>query len=404
MLAPTGAVTRWSVVTAGLFLLLFGCSGSRESSAEMHPVQAVHPVSTAPCHGADDRGTAPSEVLPGSRMRSGVIRWTRPTGEQTVAELDRWCNAVGAPLVYDPGTDGPRSSISDGIAVISWNTNVGAADLSRFLADLRSGELTGTPPEHFVLLLQEVYRSGEEVPVGPAEDWLTPNQLGAPDQPRLRESIEQTAEREGLHLFYVPSMRNGHADEAAGGAGNAGNLAERGPEDRGNAILSTLPLSDLEAVELPIERQRRVALAATVNGVSPEGSPWSVRVASVHLDHLSRWGRVHRSLGAGRASHAEILIDAFDDEERLVVGGDFNTWFRGPNESAARLMREHFPLPEVPPTDRTHVTPFLPVEVLLDYLFFRLPEGWDAGYRVVGDWYDSDHRPLIGWVRDTQAT
>ena len=35
-------------------------------------------------------------------------------------------------------------------------------------------------------------------------------------------------------------------------------------EDRGNAILSTLPLSDLTAIELPLESQRRVALQATV--------------------------------------------------------------------------------------------------------------------------------------------
>ena len=35
-------------------------------------------------------------------------------------------------------------------------------------------------------------------------------------------------------------------------------------EDRGNAILSTEPLADLTAIELPFEQQRRVAVAATL--------------------------------------------------------------------------------------------------------------------------------------------
>ena len=50
-----------------------------------------------------------------------------------------------------------------------------------------------------------------------------------------------------LNLRYVPSMRNG-----------------AGPSDRGNAILSELPLADARAFELPLVLQRRVPLVATL--------------------------------------------------------------------------------------------------------------------------------------------
>jgi hypothetical protein len=35
----------------------------------------------------------------------------------------------------------------------------------------------------------------------------------------------------------------------------------------------------------------------------------------------------------------------------------------------------------------------------LDHLFFRLPDGWDAGYRIHDHAYRSDHQPLVGWIR-----
>ena len=46
----------------------------------------------------------------------------------------------------------------------------------------------------------------------------------------------------GLSIFYAPSMRNGPELR----------------EDRGNAIISTEPLLDPIALELPLARQRRV--------------------------------------------------------------------------------------------------------------------------------------------------
>ena len=64
----------------------------------------------------------------------------------------------------------------------------------------------------------------------------------------------------GLSLIYVPSMRNGGSpDDPA--------------EDRGNAILSTLPLSEPVAVELPGERQRRVVIIAKAASISVASRP-----------------------------------------------------------------------------------------------------------------------------------
>ena len=72
----------------------------------------------------------------------------------------------------------------------------------------------------------------------------------------------------GLWIVYVPSMRNGRGDET---------------EDRGSAILSTLPLSDAVAIELPWVHQRRVAVMVTVSS-RLGNAPWHARMVSVHLD------------------------------------------------------------------------------------------------------------------------
>ena len=64
--------------------------------------------------------------------------------------------------------------------------------------------------------------------------------------------VDDIAERFGLSVAYVPSMRNGPARD----------LVAR--EDRGNAILSTEPLVDVRAIELPFGKQRRVAITALI--------------------------------------------------------------------------------------------------------------------------------------------
>ncbi|HJU87590.1 MAG TPA: hypothetical protein VJ788_09505, partial [Gemmatimonadota bacterium] len=219
--------------------------------------------------------------------RSSNPAWILPDDSEERARLDSWCLAVGPPAHHVPGGADIPAAI-DSLAVIVWNTNVGAAEIGRFLGDLRSGDRSnGAPVEHFVLLLQEVHRTGPNVPVAPPAGARWAGRIGG-----SRIDVVELARREGLHLFYVPSMRNGSPHDGSG------------PEDRGNAVLSTLPLDDLAAIELPVERQRRVAVAATVGGRNSAGIPWRLRFVSAHLENRARWTRLDRAFGAAQTNQA----------------------------------------------------------------------------------------------------
>jgi endonuclease/exonuclease/phosphatase family metal-dependent hydrolase len=275
--------------------------------------------------------------------------------------LDRWCAGVGP--VVSLVQDAPEP-VLDSLPVISWNTHVGGGDLAGLVRDLRAGKLTdGQSIEHFVLLLQEVYREGLEVPRNPSA--MAPRRIFAsPEgQPRIDSTPDLT------------------------------------PEDRGNAILSTLPLTDLGAIELPYEIQRRVVAAANVTGRTSTGEPWQLRVMSVHLDHRSRNGRVWQSFGGGRARQARALVEALDPDHATVLGGDLNTWSLGALEGAIGVLEQHFPVHAGHTPQPTFGTASGLGGMTLDRLLFRLPEPWSGMCRRIDDRYGSDHHPVIGWVR-----
>ena len=98
-------------------------------------------------------------------------------------------------------------------------------------------------------------------------------------------------------------------------------------EDRGNAILSNLPLTDLVAIELPFERQRRVAIAATIAGRTTAGAPWRLRVVSAHLDNIGGAKRAYLAAEYGRTRQARGLLTVLAGSEPTILAGDFNTWF-----------------------------------------------------------------------------
>jgi endonuclease/exonuclease/phosphatase family metal-dependent hydrolase len=307
------------------------------------------------------------------------VRWIR---EESFAENAPWRAAVG-PAVIVSG-ERPAASVLDSLVVVSWNTHVGGGDVDRLIHDLRAGELTeGRPPGDFVLVLQEVFRSGEAVPGTVPEGWKCADAICAVTPGGERLSVEQLAGRHGLDLFYVPSMRNGHFAETS--------------EDRGNAILSTIPLSDWTAVELPVAVQRRVAVGATVRGTTRTGSPWELDLISLHLDGRTPWRHVFGSFGRGRTRQLEFLTRAVAGGGPAVLAGDLNTWFRGSGESAVVLARRHFPEPVEHPTDVTFELG--PWGRQLDWVFFRVPEGWAADYRRLPEKYGSDHYPLLARVR-----
>lgn len=150
----------------------------------------------------------------------------------------------------------------------------------------------------------------------------------------------------------------------------------------GNAIISTIPLQDPRTIDLPRERQPRAAVVATVRVGGQE-----LFLVSTHLENRLGW---LRGLFGDRARgrQAEALIDGLPMGHG-IVGGDFNTML-GPEEPALRLLRRRFP--DTP--DRAE--PTFRDRLVLDHLFFDLPDGWIVNRRVIEDQYGSDHHPVIG--------
>jgi hypothetical protein len=257
------------------------------------------------------------------------------------------------------------------VAFVSWNVHVGTADIRGFLEDLRAGTLTGgRRVGHFVLMLQEVVRA-EGVP-SYRSDARGAARIGG----RIAANdIVEISRDLNLFLIYVPSMRNGDSqdDPAA---------------DRGSALLSTLPMSEPIAVELPGERQRRVVVIARL-AVGADST--AVSVAAIHLDAL---GAPKRLWGFWTPWMREVQVRSMTPllpEGTLVLGADLNTW-HGKDEPAARLLERMSE--ETPVSTQRHG---LGLRVL-DYLFFRSGANRRARYEQIAPSYGSDHRPLIGWL------
>jgi endonuclease/exonuclease/phosphatase family metal-dependent hydrolase len=303
---------------------------------------------------------------------SAGAMWFGPALASERKTLDRWSETVGPPVVISHAAQ-PRPIQS--IVLVSWNVAVGEGDVEKLVADVRRAN----PGSELVVLLQETYRQGPDVPNGILGDGLVPRRLGG-NRPRGLRDVAAVAERCGLNVYYVPSMRNG--------------LPAVSNEDRGNAILSTLPLEDLGAIELPFERQRRVAVAATTSGLAPDGKPWSLRLVSVHLDNLVGPRRLWIAGAAfARARQARALVDYVDRDEAAIIGGDFNTWF-GFADPAFVETRRAFPDTRV-----TDPRPTFMNVLRLDHLFFRVPDGWTASFVRGAHAYGSDHWPLIATIR-----
>ena len=267
--------------------------------------------------------------------------------------------------------------------MLSWNVWIGRGRLREVVSRIRSGEFTAQgadPDAPLIVLVQEAYRSDSSIPPEPTRHAgrMLVAQLG--DQ----EDIVETARVLGMNLRYAPSMRNGTQ-----------------PSDRGNAILSTLPLEAAQALELPFVLQRRVAVSALARVGEQR-----VRVMSAHLDPRGPPG--HRWLGAsGRAAQAQHLTASLDSKT-VILGADLNLG-RGRYERAWRVLTQAgftFGVPPGTPAWR-HTFHALP-RLVLDYLLVRDPAGIiqqarvhrldehprDRGPLVFG----SDHHPLLGRI------
>lgn len=246
------------------------------------------------------------------------------------------------------------------LAVATWNLHAGRGDLARFRYDLASGILTGGVPADYVILLQEdVERLAE-----PAA-----NTVDETRRISAEHSASEIATVNGLSFFFAPV----HAT---------------GARASGNAILSTRPLLEPRLVPLERERQPRTAVVATIRLDST-----SLFVVNVHMENRLAWWRALFSDSA-RARQTTQLLRALPQEAEGILGGDLNTWL-GPNEPAWRAMLRRFP-----DTPRDRPEPTFRDRLVLDHLFFDLPEGWMVTRRVIAESYGSDHHPVIGTISD----
>lgn len=321
----------------------------------------------------------PSCMARSARIADAPIVWyTGPTDERE--RLDRWCRAVGPPLLVSPRGDRTETvppSLDD-LVVMTWNAHLAEGDLADLIARLRDGSLTGgRPVRRFVLLLQELFRRGAEVP---AFDGDSRSAFAIKARDPETPDARGRADLLGLSMLYVPSMRNG-ADYL---------------EDRGNAIVSTEPLFDPFALELPLERQRRVVVGAAIV-VTASGVPLPLNLVNVHFEPLSSPATLWVFRNPRQRQVAAVLellrSPRFEPSPRsagTVLGGDFNTIQGGVEEFAYMHARAwaHSLLDE---DDRsTHRMG------RIDYLFFRLGAGWTGSTVRVDEKFGSDHHPVLG--------
>jgi endonuclease/exonuclease/phosphatase family metal-dependent hydrolase len=227
--------------------------------------------------------------------------------------------------------------------VVTWNVHAGVGDLTRLVSDLASGRLTGTPPDNYVLLLQEAM-------------------AGQTSEPGV------IAGERHLSITYEPVHRIGNTTI-------------------GNAILSTLPLSNTRVIALPRARQTRIALFATLTVMDAE-----LFLVNAHLENrVSVWRGLLFSDGARGRQAAAVLAQLPPGPG--IAGGDLNTWL-GPTEPAWRAFAARFP-----DTPREVAGPTFRDRLVLDHLFFDVPEGWEVERLVLPEGYGSDHRPVLGIIR-----
>jgi endonuclease/exonuclease/phosphatase family metal-dependent hydrolase len=362
------------------------------TSCAHRPLTAVQRIAS-PCQ----------QVVPD---RARAVLWIAPDDARDRDRLVRWCQTVGPVVVESPAANA-APAIVDRLAIVTWNVHLGGGDLDAIISALRMGELTGgnAAPE-FVSLLQEAYREGSDVPLRFPAGSPLPRPIVERPPDGIRRDIRVAVARAGLHLFYAPAMRNNSADAPAA------------PEDRGPAILSTLPLADLRVIELPFERLRRVALAASVAGRTSAAVPWQLHLANVQIDTtlaLTRGCPI-----AARRRQTEALLDALSradltrsaargeesgprtevsvprtDATPMILGGDFNTWL-GNREPAVEVVSRAFPDTPRAEDVATWRGP-LGAHAALDHVFVRGAFRFVSTRRLPRR-FGSDHYPLLTLV------
>jgi len=273
-------------------------------------------------------------------------------------------------------------SPADSLAIVSWNVHEGGGDVDDLIRRLRGGEFTaGIPIDHFVLLLQEATRRESGIPVRGPRGYPAPRRITS-GPGRQDGDIRRFADG-GYAVLYAPSMSNGAHEGSA--------------EDRGNAIISTLPLREPRMIELPLEHQRRVVVSAVLQARSVSGTPRRIELVNVHLDTALAF--FHGGPFEARRRQAAALLDALhtspgyrESDAATVIAGDLNTWMGG-REAAVTLLRNECPDTPVENTSPTWKGP-LGLHATLDHIFVRGPVSPHRVMRLP-DRFGSDHYPLL---------
>jgi len=227
-------------------------------------------------------------------------------------------------------------------AIVTWNVHAGVGNLPALVDDLTQGRITGSPIRNYVILLQES---------------IAGNQYDVVAFARQRQL-----------WVYFAEVR----------------LSDRGPS--GNAILTTEQPLNVSTIILPrIHRMRKAVVAS----FEIEGQ--SMFIVNAHLENRLSWLKGGLFADNARGKQTQALVNALPPGPG-IVGGDLNT-ILGVDEPTVRMLTERF---GDTPTDRP--VPTFHDRLVLDHLFFDLPDGWIATRQVIAKRYNSDHHPVLGLV------
>jgi endonuclease/exonuclease/phosphatase family metal-dependent hydrolase len=332
------------------------------------------------------------DVAPGrSCPDASEHAWYLPEAEGAQSRLEDWCLTVGPPVVIrkPPGRFGELMP-GEALTVVSWNVDIGGGDVLSFVESelgltcmgLESELAPDTP--HFALLVQEAFRRSNEIPDAPAGSTI-PRAVAESTRQGERLDVVAVAERCGLSLVYAAAARNG--SEPRDGL----------REDKGVAILATLPLEDVLFIELPYEAARRVAVGATVR----DATGTRLRMANLHLISMAGPSRALTTGNGSRLRQGLAVADALDLAEAggepiaTLLAGDFNTW--SSRETTLLRLREQFP--DSPPALEEGTHGAFPT----DHVLFRAGSGGiilrENSYSRLEESYHSDHHPIQVGIR-----
>jgi len=315
---------------------------------------------------ADPKDLTPCSGSPITSRNADIsqVQWLPVTPSPGNPKLSMYRQGVGAPTIRIPDMPTHRA---DQITIVNWNVHEGNARIRDFIERY----LWKDRRVDFVMLVEEAFRTGPDVPPTYDKETKIPKRIG---QPNSDEDIIRVADCEHLWLYYVPSMRNGKQTGTAS-------------QDRGNAILSTMLLSNFRAIELPYEHQRRVTLGATVTLSNRD----SIDVFAVHLDTSKEFSKGWILTGNGaRETQMQAVIDStrgLAGLDHVVITGDLN------GGGGAVTVLDHIVKQTRCPGPTFQLLGVFPVT--LDHVFVRLPSTWQTGScERPKDKWGSDHWPF----------